>query len=61
MTSDLIDLGPTQRLRVVSSTPAELVLELFRTMGAGPSAVGKAAALWRFRREFRLGHPRGGA
>jgi len=139
VTSDLIDLGPTQQLRVVSSTPAELVLEctwrvggspppthwhptqredfevhegeltvrldgtervvaagssfdvpprtahamwnagtesclatwrvtpaqrtleLFRTMGARPSAVGKAAALWRFRREFRLGRPRGGA
>ena len=91
MTSDLIDLGPTQRLRVVSSTPgssfdvpprtahamwnagaepcratwrvtpAQRTLELFRTMGSGPSAVGKAAALWRFRREFRLGSPRGGA
>jgi len=135
VTSDLIDLGPTQQLRVVSSTPAELVLEctwqgggspppthwhptqlehfevhegeltvrldgtervvaagssfdvpprvahamwnagagpcratwrvtpaqrtleLFRTMGEGPSLVGKVAVLWRFRREFRLARP----
>ncbi|HEX6149231.1 cupin domain-containing protein [Nocardioides sp.] len=42
-------------------TPGQRTLELFRTMGNRPSGVGKVAALWRFRREFRLGTPRGSA
>jgi hypothetical protein len=55
---ELIDLSPLQRLRMITLTPPQRTIELFRTMGDQPALPMKVLALWRFRREFRLGTPR---